>query len=91
MFLAYAQKPLKAAERIIAACSCEGDWVVDLFSHSGTTLIAWEGLKRMCIYSDIDLIFAEMTIRRLEHFRATRGTGFQLQNPFKEINSPEVN
>ena len=87
---AYAQKPLKAVERIIAACSCEGDLVVDLFSHSGTTLIACERLRRVCYTSDIDPIFAEITIRRLEHFRETHRTGFQLQNPFREINSPEV-
>ena len=87
---AYAQKPLKAVERIIAACSCEGDLVVDFFSHSGTTLIACERLGRVCYTSDIDPIFAEMTIRRLEHFRETHRTGFQLQNPFREINSPEV-
>ena len=88
---AYAQKPLKAVERIIAACSSEDDLVVDLFSHSGTTLIACERLNRLCYTSDIDPIFAEMTIRRLEHFRETRRTGFQVQNPFKEIDSPELN
>lgn len=88
---AYAQKPLKAVERIIAACSSEDDLVVDLFSHSGTTLIACERLNRLCYTSDIDPIFAEMTIRRLEHFRATRRTGFQVQSPFKEIDSPELN
>ena len=88
---AYAQKPLKAVERIIAACSREGDLVVDYFSHSGTTLIACERLKRVCYTSDIDPLFAEMTIRRLEHLRETCRTGFQLQNPFKEIDSAEVN
>ena len=88
---AYAQKPLKAVERIIAACSSEDDLVVDLFSHSGTTLIACERLNRLCYTSDIDPIFAEITIRRLEHFRETRRTGFQVQNPFKEIDSPELN
>jgi site-specific DNA-methyltransferase (adenine-specific) len=88
---AYAQKPLKAVERIVAACSGEDDLVVDLFSHSGTTLIACERLNRLCYTSDIDPIFAEMTIRRLEHFRETRRTGFQVQNPFTEIDSPEIN
>ena len=39
---AYAQKPLKAVERIITACSREGDIVADFFAHSGTTLIACE-------------------------------------------------
>ena len=88
---AYAQKPLKAVERIIAACSCEGDLVVDFFAHSGTTLIACERLGRVCYTSDIDPIFAEIAIRRLEHFRETRRTGFQLQNPFRELEAPKVN
>ena len=88
---AYAQKPLKAVERIVAACSGEGDLVVDLFAHSGTTLIACERLGRICYTSDIDPIFAEITIRRLEHFRETQKTGFQLQNPFRELETSRIN
>ncbi len=33
----YAQKPLKAIERILAASSLEGGLVLDFFGHSGTT------------------------------------------------------
>ena len=88
---AYAQKPLKAVERIITACSREGDIVSDFFAHSGTTLIACEKLGRMCYTSDIDPIFAEITIRRLEHFRETCRTGFQLQNPFRELETARIN
>ena len=88
---AYAQKPLKAVERIIAACSREDDLVVDYFSHSGTTLIACERLKRVCYTSDIDPIFAEMAIRRLERFRETGKTGFQFQTPFKELEAARDN
>ena len=87
---AYAQKPLKAVERILAACSGEGDLVVDFFAHSGTTLIACERLGRVCYTSDIDPIFAEMTIRRLEHFRETHRTGFQFHNPFRELETSKV-
>ena len=87
----YAQKPLKAVERIIAACSREGDIVADFFAHSGTTLIACERLGRVCYTSDIDPIFAEITIRRLEHFRETHRTGFQFDNPFRELEVPKVN
>ena len=87
---AYAQKPLKAVERIIAACSREGDLVVDFFSHSGTTLIACERLGRVCYTFDIDPIFAEITIRRLEHFRETCRTGFQFQSPFRELEASKV-
>ena len=88
---AYAQKPLKSVERIIAACSREGDLVVDFFAHSGTTLIACERLGRVCYTSDMDPIFAEIAIRRLEHFRETRRTGFQFQIPFRPLEGPKVN
>ena len=36
----YAQKPLKAIQRIIRSGSKPGDLVIDFFSHSGTTLIS---------------------------------------------------
>lgn len=81
----YAQKPLKAIERIILASSEKDDLVVDFFSHAGTTLIAAEKLKRRCFTCDIDPIFAEITIRRLEHFRKTGKTGWQFRNPFPEV------
>ncbi|MBA2124473.1 site-specific DNA-methyltransferase [bacterium Unc6] len=81
----YTQKPLKAIERIILSATDEKDLVVDFFAHSGTTLIAGEQLKRKVYTFDIDPIFTEITIRRLEHFRRTGKTGWQWQNPFPEI------
>ena len=82
---AYAQKPLKAIDRIIASSSEPSGCVADLFAHSGTTLIAAEGLGRRCITCDIDPIFAELTIRRLERLRSTGKTGWQRENPFPEV------
>lgn len=81
----YAQKPIKSIERIINASSQKGDLVVDFFAHSGTTLVAAEKLKRRCFTSDIDPVFAEITIRRLEYFRRTGKVGWQYQNPFPEV------
>lgn len=78
----FAQKPLKAIERIIQASSANGELVLDLFSHSGTTLVAAEKLKRRSFVSDIDPIFCEISIRRLEYFRKTGKTGWQNSNPF---------
>ncbi|MBO0798371.1 MAG: site-specific DNA-methyltransferase, partial [Blastocatellia bacterium] len=78
----YAQKPLKAIERIIDASSAEGDVVLDFFSHSGTTLLAAEKKGRRCLTMDIDPVFCEITIRRLENFRQTGRTGWQNSNPF---------
>ena len=81
----YAQKPLKAIERIVLSATDEKDLVMDFFAHSGTTLIAGERLKRRVYTFDIDPIFAEITIRRLEHFRKMGQTGWQWRNPFHEI------
>jgi site-specific DNA-methyltransferase (adenine-specific) len=81
----YAQKPLKAIERIIKASSREGETVTDFFAHSGTTLIAAELHRRRCVTFDIDPIFAEITIRRLEHYRRTGRTGWQMADVFPSI------
>lgn len=81
----YAQKPLKAIERIVKAGSQQGDLIADLFSHAGTTLIAGEIHKRKVYTVDIDPIFAEITIRRLEHLRRTGRAGWQFKNPFPEL------
>jgi site-specific DNA-methyltransferase (adenine-specific) len=85
---AYAQKPLAAYERLIDSSSREGDLICDLFAHSGTTLIGAERLGRQCFTSDNDPLFAELTIRRLEHFRRTGRTGWQVENPFPELGPP---
>ena len=87
----YAQKPLKAIERIIKASSDEGDLVIDFFAHSGTTLLAAELLGRKCYTIDIDPVFCEMTIRRLELYRNTRRLGWQNGHPFEqEITLPPL-
>ncbi len=78
----YAQKPLKAIERIILAGSKKGEIVCDFFAHSGTTLLASEKLKRKCFTIDIDPIFCEISLRRLEKFRTEGKTGWQNSNPF---------
>jgi len=81
----YAQKPLKAIERIVSASSSAGDLVIDFFAHAGTTLIACEKLNRRCFTTDINPIFAEISIRRLEHYRKTGQTGWQFKTPFPEV------
>jgi site-specific DNA-methyltransferase (adenine-specific) len=86
----YAQKPLKAIARIIEASSTRGDNVLDFFSHSGATLLAAEMTGRRCLTMDIDPIFCEITIRRLENFRRSGRTGWQNSNPFaRELGQEE--
>jgi len=80
----YAQKPLKAIERIIQASSAPEDIVVDFFSHSGATLLSAEMHRRRCFTMDVDPLFCEITIRRLEHFRSTGRLGWQNGHPFEE-------
>lgn len=80
----YAQKPLKSAERIIRASSNRGDMVLDLFGHSGSTLIAAEMLDRRCCTADIDPVYCEVMVRRLEHYRETGKLGWQNSHAFKD-------
>jgi DNA modification methylase len=82
---AYAQKPLKAISRIIEASSEKNNLVADFFSHSGATLLASEILGRKCYAMEIDPVFAELSIRRLERYRQTGKTGWQWNNPFPEV------
>jgi site-specific DNA-methyltransferase (adenine-specific) len=107
---AYAQKPLAAVERILAAAepatrapgvtpSAKGvsagrgapaatpEIVLDLFAHSGTTLLAAERRGLRCFTADVDPVFAEITIRRLEHYRRTGRRGWQCDHPFPELAS----
>jgi site-specific DNA-methyltransferase (adenine-specific) len=88
----YAQKPLKAIERIIKASSEENSLIIDFFSHSGSTLLASEKLNRKCYTIDCDPVFCEITIRRLEHYRSTGKTGWQNSNPFEKeiLNDPAL-
>jgi site-specific DNA-methyltransferase (adenine-specific) len=80
----YAQKPLKSIERIVLANSNENEIIIDLFAHSGTTIIAAEKLNRRCFTADIDPVYCEITIRRLENLRCNNKTGWQNSNPFAD-------
>ncbi len=86
----YAQKPLKSIERIINASSKQGDLVIDFFAHSGTTLLASEIKKRRCFTIDIDPVYCEISIRRLELFRQKGRLGWQNGHPF-EMELPDRN
>ncbi len=79
----YAQKPLRAIERIIKTNSRPGELVIDFFSHSGATLIAAEVNQRRCFTMDIDPVYCEITIRRLERLRETGQPGWQNSHPFE--------
>lgn len=59
------QKPLALLERIINSTTDEGDTVADLFSGSGTTLVAAERLNRNWIGCDSSHVSTELTLQRI--------------------------
>lgn len=85
----YAQKPLKCIDRIIRASSMAGETVIDLFAHSGTTVLAAEILGRKCITADIDPVYCEIAIRRIERYRKTAKLGWQNGHAF-ELELPDI-
>jgi site-specific DNA-methyltransferase (adenine-specific) len=60
------QKPEALVERIILACSREGDTVLDAYCGSGTTLVAAERNGRSWIGIDISQQAVELARRRVE-------------------------
>jgi site-specific DNA-methyltransferase (adenine-specific) len=47
-------------------------------------LLSCEQLERKCITTDVDPVFCEITIRRLERYRSEGKSGWQNSNPFYE-------
>jgi len=72
----FAQKPLKAIDRIIRASSKKGNLIIDFFSHSGSTLLVAEMLQRKCYTMDILPAYCKVTVARLLHYRNTGETGW---------------
>ena len=60
------QKPEKLLERIIEACSNEGDVVADFFCGGGTTVAVAEKLNRKWIACDVSRIAVSVTRDRLQ-------------------------
>lgn len=60
------QKPVLLLEQIINLCTDEGDWVLDPFCGSGTTLVASKLLERNAVGIDISSEAVALTCKRLE-------------------------
>jgi site-specific DNA-methyltransferase (adenine-specific) len=59
------QKPVALLERILLASSHEGDWVLDPFSGSGTTLLAAFRLRRHALGCELSAEFLRLSLRRI--------------------------
>ena len=86
----YAQKPLEAIDRIVQASSSESELVIDFFAHSGTTLLSCERLGRRCFTADVDPVYCEIVIRRLERFREKGLLGWQNGHAFEGVLGDET-
>ncbi len=62
------QKPVRLAERALKKNSVLDDIVVDVFSGSGSTMMACEQLKRKFRGMDLDPKYVEVAVRRWEKF-----------------------
>lgn len=60
------QKPLDVYEKPLRRCSKVGANVLDLFSGSGTTLMACEQMKRRAFVMEKDPVFVDVCIQRFE-------------------------
>ena len=65
------QKPLELLERIVKISTDEGDWVLDPFCGSGTTLVAAERLGRNAIGMDLNRDAIALCEQRMEHLEKT--------------------
>lgn len=65
------QKPLALLERIIKACSNEGDVVFDPFCGCATTLVAADRLRRRWAGVDVSNKAAELVVQRLKQDQPT--------------------
>lgn len=60
------QKPITLHEKPIKRCTKIGDYVLDIFGGSGSTLVSCEQLKRNALLCEIDPIFCQVIIDRFE-------------------------
>jgi DNA modification methylase len=57
-------KPVKLVADAILDCTKRGDIVLDSFAGTGTTIIAAERTGRVCYASELDPLYADLSIRR---------------------------
>jgi DNA modification methylase len=65
-------KPVELVERAIRNSSEAGDWVLDPFAGSGSTLVAAENIGRRCYTIELDPRFVDVIVRR---YQSLGGTG----------------
>jgi site-specific DNA-methyltransferase (adenine-specific) len=77
------QKPLALLERIIQACSNEGDWILDPFCGCGTAIAAAEKLKRHWVGIDITWLAVNLMKTRAKEMFAN--VKFEVEGEPKDV------
>jgi DNA modification methylase len=81
------QKPLTLLERIIGACTDEGDWVLDPFCGCGTAVIASEKLRRHWIGIDVTWLAINLVKTRLKELFLT--PKFEMEGEPRDLGAAE--
>ena len=69
-------KPIELITNAILDGTKEGDFVLDAFGGSGSTLIACEQLKRKCFLIELDPHYCDVIIQRWENFTGQKAVKF---------------
>jgi len=62
------EKPVELFRKIIEHYTNENDLILDLFLHSGTTLIASEKINRICYGIEIEPYFCDISVIRYSNW-----------------------
>lgn len=65
-------KPLALCARAIKSSSREGEYVLDLFGGSGSTLMACEQLNRKCLMMELSPQYVDVIVNRWEHMTGNK-------------------
>jgi len=61
-------KPPTLHEKALRRCTKPGDIVLDIYSGSGSTMIACEQLKRRCYLSELEPVFCQLIVNRYKNY-----------------------
>ena len=78
------QKPVELIERCFLNSSAPGEAVLDMFTGSGSTLIACERRHRRFFGLEIAPEYVDVTVRRWQEFTGKRAVNLRTGEPFPE-------
>ena len=64
-------KPLDLLGYLMNECSKKGDWCLDLFGGSGSTLITCEQLERKCCTMELDPKYVDVIVKRYIRYKGS--------------------